>query len=166
MFRGRTRHPLKHRPVAALARRIGVFDAAYGPTRFYFGELFASDRTGAPPNLGVHAANDVHAAAIGRWLVARDGFDFLLYYLPDVDTAQHRVGPQGALDAVAIADRSIASLIDAGGGLDRFLERHARRAARRPRPDRGARPRATCGPRSPTCACSPARSARCRATPR
>jgi hypothetical protein len=125
VFRGRTRHPLKHRPVAALARRIGVFDAAYGPKRFYFGELFASDRTGAPPNLGVHAANDTHAAAIGRWLVARDGFDFLLYYLPDVDTAQHRVGPEGALDAVAVADRSIASLIEAGGGLDRFLGRHA-----------------------------------------
>ena len=112
--------PAEAPTVAALARRIGVFDAAYGPKRFYFGELFASDRTGAPPNLGVHAANDVHAAAIGRWLVARDGFDFLLYYLPDVDMAQHRVGPQGALDAVAIADRSIASLIDAGGGLDRF----------------------------------------------
>jgi hypothetical protein len=125
VFRGRVRHPLKHRPVAAIARRIGVFDAAYGPKRFYFGELFASDRTGAPPNLGVHAANDAHAAAIGRWLVARDGFDFLLYYLPDVDMAQHRLGPEGAVDAVAVADRSIASLIAAGGGLDRFLERHA-----------------------------------------
>jgi hypothetical protein len=125
VFRGRVRHPLKHKPVAAIARRIGVFDAAYGPKRFYFGELFASDRTGAPPNLGVHAANDAHAAAIGRWLVARDGFDFLLYYLPDVDMAQHRVGPEGAVDAVATADRSIASLIAAGGGLDRFLERHA-----------------------------------------
>ena len=124
VFRGRVRHPLKHRPVAALARRIGVFDAAYGPRRFYFGELFASDRTGAPPNLGVHAANDAHAAAIGRWLVARDGFDFLLYYLPDVDMAQHRVGPEGAMDAVAVADRSIATLVAAGGGLDRFLERH------------------------------------------
>jgi hypothetical protein len=124
VFRGRTRHPLKHRPVAALARRIGVFDAAYGPKRFYFGELFASDSTGASPNLGVHAANDTQAAEIGRWLVARDGFDFLLYYLPDVDMAQHKLGPGGALDAVAGADRSIASLVDAGGGLDKFLENH------------------------------------------
>ena len=110
--------------VAALARKIGVFDAAYGPSRFFFGELFASDRTGASPNLGVHAANDTQAAEIGRWLVARDGFDFLLYYLPDVDMAQHKHGPHGALDAVAVADRSIASLVDAGGGLDRFLENH------------------------------------------
>lgn len=124
VFRGRVRHPLKHPAVAALARRIGVFDAAYGPSRFFFGELFASDRTGASANLGVHAANDTQAAEIGRWLVARDGFDFLLYYLPDVDMAQHRFGPDGALDAVAVADRSIADLIAAGGGLDRFLETH------------------------------------------
>ena len=124
VFRGRVRHPLKHTAVARLARRIGVFDAAYGPSRFYFGELFASDRTGAAPNLGVHAANDTQAAEIGRWLVARDGFDFLLYYLPDVDMAQHKLGPQGALDAVAGADRSIARLVDAGGGLDRFLADH------------------------------------------
>ena len=124
VFRGRVRHPLKHPAVAALARRIGVFDAAYGPSRFFFGELFASDRTGASANLGVHAANDTQAAEIGRWLVARDGFDFLLYYLPDVDMAQHKHGPEGALDAVTVADRSIASLVDAGGGLDRFLEDH------------------------------------------
>ena len=110
--------------MAAIARKIGVFDAAYGPSRFFFGELFASDRTGASPNLGVHAANDTQAAEIGRWLVARDGFDFLLYYLPDVDMAQHKHGPHGALDAVASADRSIASLVEAGGGLDRFLENH------------------------------------------
>jgi Type I phosphodiesterase / nucleotide pyrophosphatase len=125
VFRGRVRHPLKHRPVGALARRIGVFDAAYGPSRFFFGELFASDRTGGPPNLGVHAANDDQAAAIGRWLVARDGFDFLLYYLPDVDAAQHRVGPEGALGAVAVADRAIGHLFEAAGGIEPFLDRHA-----------------------------------------
>ena len=125
VFRGRTRHPLKHRAVTALARRIGVFDAAYGPSRFFFGELFASDRTGAPPNLGVHVRHDRHATAIGRWLVARDGFDFLLYYLPDVDQAQHKHGPAGALDAVRAADDSIAGLVGAVGDVDAFLQSHA-----------------------------------------
>ncbi len=125
VFRGRHRHPLKWRPAAALARRIGVFDAAYGPSRFFFGELFASDRTGAPTNLGINTSHDLHAAAVGRWLVARDGFDFLLYYLPDVDQAQHRVGPQGALDDVQQADASIARVIDEAGGLDAFLARYA-----------------------------------------
>jgi hypothetical protein len=125
VFRGRVRHPLKWRPAAAIARRIGVFDAAYGPSRFFFGELFASDRTGAPANLGVNTSHDRHAAAIGRWLVTRDGFDFLLYYLPDVDQAQHRSGPEGVLDDVAQADGNLARLADAAGGLDAFLERYA-----------------------------------------
>jgi hypothetical protein len=125
VFRGRVRHPLKHRAVSALARRIGVFDAAYGPSRFHFGDLFGSEQTGARPNLGVHVRHDRHAAEVGRWLVARDGFDLLLFYLPDVDMAQHRHGPEGALEAVSDADRSIAALVDAAGGLDAFLDRHA-----------------------------------------
>ena len=142
-----------------------MFDAAYGPSRFFFGELFASDRTGASANLGVHAANDTQAAAIGRWLVARDGFDFLLYYLPDVDMAQHKLGPDGALDAVAVADRSIASLIDAGGGLDRFLATTASCCSPTTARPRRARP-ATCARRWPACACSSARCARRPATRR
>jgi hypothetical protein len=125
VFRGRVRHPMKWRGAAAVARRIGVFDAAYGPSRFFFGELFASDRTGAPANLGVNTSHDRHAAAIGRWLVARDGFDFLLYYLPDVDQAQHRVGPEGALDDVTMADANLERIVDAAGGLDQFCERYA-----------------------------------------
>jgi hypothetical protein len=62
---------------------------------------------------------------VGRWLVARDGFDFLLYYLPEVDMAQHRVGPDAALDAVERADESVHALVEAAGGVDRFLERYA-----------------------------------------
>ncbi len=125
VFRGRVRHPLKHRAVSALARRIGVFDAAYGPTRFHFGDLFGSERTGAKPNLGVKVRHDRHAAEVGAWLVTRDAFDLMLFYLPDVDMAQHRRGPDGALPAVAAADASIAAIVAAAGGLDPFLERHA-----------------------------------------
>jgi predicted AlkP superfamily pyrophosphatase or phosphodiesterase len=125
VFRGRVRHPLKYRSVSQIARRIGVFDAAYGPTRFFFGDLFASDRTGAGPNLGVAVSHDRHAAAIGRWLVNRDGFDFLVYYLPDVDMASHRSGPNNALDAVAAADHSLARLVGAAGDVDGFLDRYA-----------------------------------------
>jgi Type I phosphodiesterase / nucleotide pyrophosphatase len=125
VFRGRQRHSLKHRPAARLARRIGVFDAAYGPTRFFFGELFASDRTGAPSNLGVQGRNDVQAGAIGRWLVARDGFDFLLHYLPEVDMASHRIGPEETLDTVERADDAIATMMSGVGDVDAFLERYA-----------------------------------------
>ena len=36
---------------------------------------------------------DAYAAYVGRWLVTRDGFDLLVYYLPDYDFASHALGP-------------------------------------------------------------------------
>ena len=143
-----------------MARRIGMFDAAYGPTRFFFGELFASDATGAPRNLGVHGRNDEHAAAVGRWLVARDGFDFLLYYLPEVDMAQHRVGPDAALDAVERADEAVSALVQAAGGLERFLERYAVILVADHGQSTGARRRSSCARPSRTCRSSSPRCGR------
>ena len=120
-----------------------------GRSRFFFGELFASDRTGASPNLGVHAAND-DAGRRDRPLAG--GARRLR--LPPLLPPRRRHGAaqasarSGALDAVAIADRSISSLVDAGGGLDRFLESHGvvlladhgqTRGARRVRRAAGAR---------------------------
>ena len=124
VWRGRVRHPIRSPFVRGFARRTGFFDAAYGPTRFFFGELFGSDRTGAPRNLGVGGRNDDQAGAIGRWLVERDAFDFLLFYLPDTDSASHRYGPEGVTDAVARADANIAKLFSACGGAEAFLERY------------------------------------------
>jgi hypothetical protein len=124
VWRGRVRHPIKHPFVRHVARRTGFFDAAYGPTRFFFGELFGSERTGAPRNIGVGGRNDDHAGAIGRWLVTRDGFDFLLFYLPETDAASHRAGPHAITDAVARADANVAKLMSAAGGPEPFLERY------------------------------------------
>ncbi len=39
---------------------------------------------------------DAYAAAVGRWLVTRDGFDFLVFYLSDYDYASHIEGPDAA----------------------------------------------------------------------
>jgi hypothetical protein len=124
VWRGRVRHPIKHRFVRRVAQRTGFFDAAYGPTRFFFGELFGSERTGAPRNVGVGGRNDDQAGAIGQWLVARDGFDFLLFYLPETDAASHRRGPDAVIDVVARADHNIARLMSAAGGPEAFLERY------------------------------------------
>lgn len=124
VFRGRMRHPLKHPRAVSVARRIGVFDAAYGPTRFHFGELFASERTGARRNLGVGVRHDAHAAEVGAHLVRADAFDFLLYYLPDLDMASHRRGPGGAGAALDAADRAIGALLEAAGGIDAFVDRY------------------------------------------
>jgi predicted AlkP superfamily pyrophosphatase or phosphodiesterase len=117
-YRGRTPH---------LPTIPGIPIPAYGPKRFFFYNLFESDATGAPLAVFGRAAGSIdgYAAAVGRWLVTRDGFDFLAYYLPDYDFASHVFGPDGAADALARADTAIGALVDAAGGPDEFLERYA-----------------------------------------
>ena len=68
---------------------------------------------------------DAYAAWVGRWLVTRDGFDLLVYYLPDYDYASHAAGPDEAHEALARSDAAIGALMDAAGGPDAFLERYA-----------------------------------------
>jgi predicted AlkP superfamily pyrophosphatase or phosphodiesterase len=118
-YRGRTKH------VPTLP---WVTKAAYGPKRFFYYSLFESDQTGAPLAVRNRAAGsiDVYAAAVGRWLVTRDGFDFFAYYLSDFDYASHAHGPAGAEDvALGRTDAAIQALLDAAGGADAFLERYA-----------------------------------------
>lgn len=117
-YRGRTRH---------VARIPGVTRAAHGPRRFYYFNLFESDETGAPFRPGARhlGANDNYAAAVGRWLVTRDGFDVLVDYLPDYDFASHASGPDAAHAALARSDAAVRALIDAAGGVDELLERYA-----------------------------------------
>jgi predicted AlkP superfamily pyrophosphatase or phosphodiesterase len=117
----RGRH--SHRPIVPGLRR-----AVHGPSRFFFYNLYESDRTGAPfvgrgRKVG---AVDAYAAGVGRWLVTRDAFDFLVFYLSDYDFASHAHGPAGAMDvALERVDASIAALLVAAGGPDEFLERYA-----------------------------------------
>ena len=118
-YRGRTRH----QPVLPW-----VTKAAYGPKRFFYYSLFESDPTGAPFAVRNRAGGsiDMYAAAVGRWLVTRDGFDFFAYYLSDFDFASHTHGPLGAEDvALARTDAAIQALLDAAGGPEAFLERYA-----------------------------------------
>jgi predicted AlkP superfamily pyrophosphatase or phosphodiesterase len=107
----------------------GVNRAAYGPRRFFFYGLFESDRTGAPLAIRSRRAGsvDAYAAAVGRWLVTRDGFDFLAYYLSGYDFASHEGGPDGAAAERALeqVDAAIEALFEAAGGPDEFLERYA-----------------------------------------
>jgi hypothetical protein len=101
--------------------------AVNGPKRFFWYSLYESDRTGAPLAVLNRALGsiDAYAASVGRWLVTRDGFDLLVYYLPDYDYASHAFGPDSAHDALARSDAAVAALLDAAGGPDAFLERYA-----------------------------------------
>lgn len=116
-YRGRNRH----------LSTIPGLPAVNGPKRFFFYSIYESDKTGAPiawRNRGAGSI-DAYAATVGRWLVTRDGFDLLVFYLPDYDYASHAQGPDAAHEALARSDAAIAALMDAAGGPDQFLERYA-----------------------------------------
>jgi hypothetical protein len=116
-YRGRNRH----------LSSIPGLPAVNGPKRFFFYSIYESDKTGAPiawRNRGAGSI-DAYAATVGRWLVTRDGFDLLVFYLPDYDYASHAQGPDAAHEALARSDAAIAALMDAAGGPDQFLERYA-----------------------------------------
>src|SRR4029077_10189799 len=49
----------------------------------------------------------------------------LLLSLPDNDNYSHRHGPEASVESIAKADHCFAKFVEAGGGLDSFLEQHA-----------------------------------------
>ena len=116
-YRGRT----VHRP------SVPFLGPVRGPEQFYFYNLFRAERTGAPLSFRNRARGsvDAYAAAVGRWLVTRDGFDFLLFYLSDYDYASHAEGPDAADVVLRRCDDAVGGLIEAAGGIDAFLERYA-----------------------------------------
>ena len=115
-YRGRTRH----------AATLPGVPAVLGPRRFFFYNLFESDATGAPLAVRNRASGtvDAYAEAVGRWLVTRDGFDLLVYYLSDYDFASHALGPEEARRELVRTDVRVAALVEAAGGLDEFLGRY------------------------------------------
>jgi hypothetical protein len=116
-YRGRT----LHRSSVPFLGTVG------GPEQFFFFNLFQAGRTGAPLAIRNRARGsvDAYAAAVGRWLVTRDGFDFLLFYLSDYDYASHLAGPDAARTVLARCDAAVGGLVDSAGGLGPFLDRYA-----------------------------------------
>ena len=116
-YRGRT----------AYRSSVPFLNDVLGPERFFFYNLFESDRTGAPLSWRNRAGGsvDAYATAAARWLVTRDGFDFLLFYLSDYDFASHASGPDSAHDVLARCDEAVGSLAEAAGGVEGLLERYA-----------------------------------------
>ncbi|HSS81192.1 MAG TPA: alkaline phosphatase family protein [Gaiellaceae bacterium] len=117
-YRGRT----PHLPVVP-----GLTRPAYGPNGFFFYSLFESEVTGAPVGVFGRSSGsiDAYAGYVGRWLVTRDGFDLLVYYLPDYDFASHALGPGANQEALGRSDAAVGALIEAAGGPDEFLDRYA-----------------------------------------
>jgi len=116
------RGPYRYRPTVP-----GLAPATSGPRRFFFYNLYESDPIGAPLAIRDRSGGSVdeYAAAAARWLITRDGFDLLVYYLSDLDFASHQLGPDGVREQLLKTDGSVGALVDAAGGIDEFLERYA-----------------------------------------
>lgn len=126
IYRGRTRHQLG---LEGLLRRgavaAGFRHAVWGPDELFYGELFSSRPVPCKPTLARPGTRDEYSACVSKELVADDAYDFLLFSLPDNDHHTHRVGPDNMGESIAHADHCFGELVEAVGGMDRFLETHA-----------------------------------------
>jgi predicted AlkP superfamily pyrophosphatase or phosphodiesterase len=126
IYRGRRRHELS---LEGLMRRVAVAanfrHAVWGPDELFYGELYASRRVPCKPTLARPGTRDAYSACVARELIADDGYDFLLFSLPDNDHHTHTYGVAAMRDSISHADHSFGQLVDAAGGIDAFCDTHA-----------------------------------------
>ncbi len=126
IYRGRHRHePQREGTLARIASSTLMRHPVMGPRELFYADIFASRRTGCRSTLGMPGVRDQHSGCVGAFLVERDLCDFLLLSLPDNDWHSHKHGPAGQLQSLALADRQLARVVDAAGGVDEFLGTHA-----------------------------------------
>jgi Type I phosphodiesterase / nucleotide pyrophosphatase len=125
MYRGRHRHePQRDSALTRIASTL-LRHAVMGPRELFYADIFASRRTGCRSTLGMPGVRDRHSGCVGAYMVEHDLFDFLLLSLPDNDWHSHRSGPEGQVRSIALADAQLVRVVDAAGGIERFLEEHA-----------------------------------------
>jgi Type I phosphodiesterase / nucleotide pyrophosphatase len=125
MYRGRHRHePQRDTTLTRIASTL-MRHAVMGPKELFYADIFASRQTGCRSNLGMPGVRDKHSGCVGAYMVEHDLFDFMLLSLPDNDWHSHRSGPDGQVRSITLADAQLARVMDAGGGVERFLEEHA-----------------------------------------
>ncbi len=127
IYRGRHRHEVSLDGLmrrAVDATRLKFRHHTYGPTDLFYGDLYAS-RVVPCKSTSIPGNRDGYAACCAVALMQEDLFDFLLLSLPDTDNYSHRHGPEASVEAIARADECFATLVEAGGGIDDFLDTHA-----------------------------------------
>ncbi len=127
IYRGRRRHEVS---LDGLMRRaidttkLKFRHHTWGPTELFYGDLYAS-REVPCKSTSIPGSRDGYAACCSAELLKEDLYDFLLLSLPDNDNYSHRHGPEASVESIAKADHCFAKFVEAAGGLDPFLERHA-----------------------------------------
>jgi type I phosphodiesterase/nucleotide pyrophosphatase len=127
IYRGRHRHQVSLDGLlrrAVDATRLKFRHHTWGPRELFYGDLYAS-REVPCKSTSIPGSRDGYSACCAAELAQADGFDFLLFSLPDNDNYSHRFGPEASVESIAKADHCFSKLVDAAGGLDRFLAQHA-----------------------------------------
>ncbi|HET8862383.1 MAG TPA: alkaline phosphatase family protein [Solirubrobacterales bacterium] len=127
IYRGRHRHQVSLDGLLRRAvdtTRLKFRHHTWGPAELFYGELYASREVPCKPS-SIPGSRDGYSACCAAELERGGNYDFLLFSLPDNDNYSHRFGPEASVESIAKADHCFAKLVEAGGGLDRFLDEHA-----------------------------------------
>jgi hypothetical protein len=127
IYRGRHRHQVSLEGLlrrAVDATRLKFRHHTWGPGELFYGDLYAS-REVPCKSTSIPGSRDGYSACCAAELAKTDGFDFLLFSLPDNDNYSHRFGPDASVESIAKADHCYGKLVEAAGGLDAFLEQYA-----------------------------------------
>jgi predicted AlkP superfamily pyrophosphatase or phosphodiesterase len=127
IYRGRHRHQVSLEGLlrrAVDATRLKFRHHTWGPRELFYGDLYASSPVPCKPS-SIPGNRDGYSACCAAELAREDGFDFLLFSLPDNDNYSHRHGPRASVESIAKADHCFGKLVEAAGGLDGFLDAHA-----------------------------------------
>ncbi|HEY6550682.1 MAG TPA: alkaline phosphatase family protein [Solirubrobacterales bacterium] len=127
IYRGRHRHQVSLEGLlrrAVDATRLKFRHHTWGPAELFYGDLYAS-RDVPCKSSSIPGSRDGYSACCAGELVKDDGFDFLLFSLPDNDNYSHRYGPEASVESIAKADHCFGKVVEAAGGIDDFLDRYA-----------------------------------------
>jgi predicted AlkP superfamily pyrophosphatase or phosphodiesterase len=127
IYRGRHRHQVSLEGLlrrAVDATRLKFRHHTWGPAELFYGDLYAS-REVPCKSTSIPGNRDGYSACCSAELAKSEGFDFLLFSLPDNDNYSHRYGPEASGESIAKADHCFGKLVEACGGLDAFLAEHA-----------------------------------------
>ncbi len=127
IYRGRHRHQVSLDGLlrrAVDATRLKFRHHTWGPAELFYGDLYAS-REVPCKSTSIPGSRDGYSACCTAELAKVDGFDFLLFSLPDNDNYSHRFGPEASVESIAKADHCFGKLVEAVGGLEAFLDSYA-----------------------------------------
>jgi Type I phosphodiesterase / nucleotide pyrophosphatase len=127
IYRGRHRHQVSLDGLmrrAVDATRLKFQHHTWGPKELFYGDLYAS-REVPCKSTSIPGMRDPYSACCAAEMAKGDLFDFLLFSLADNDNYSHRHGPEASVESISRADHCFATLVEGGGGIDRFLDEHA-----------------------------------------